>query len=33
VAYMFVLGWGDGGEGWKWRRRLFSWKEKQVVEL
>jgi len=27
LAGMFLLGWGEGGEAWKWRRRLFAWKE------
>jgi hypothetical protein len=27
VADMFDLGWGFGGEAWKWRRSLFAWEE------
>jgi hypothetical protein len=29
---MFVLGWGVGGESWKWRMRLLAWEEELVVE-
>jgi len=25
-------GWGDGGEAWKWRRRLWVWEEALVEE-
>jgi hypothetical protein len=32
VSGMFVLGWGVGGEAWKWRRRLLAWEEELVVE-
>jgi len=24
VADMCHIGWGEGGEAWKWRRRLFA---------
>jgi hypothetical protein len=24
---MFLLGWGEGGEAWKWRRRLLAWEK------
>ena len=27
VAEMHHLGWDEGREAWKWRRRLFAWKE------
>lgn len=27
------LGWGENGEAWKWRRRLFAWEEDKVGEL
>ena len=33
VANMFVFGWGEGAEAWKWRSCLFAWEEEQVVEL
>jgi len=26
----FLLGWGEGGDAWKWRRRLLAWEEKLV---
>ncbi|GAU29725.1 hypothetical protein TSUD_392130 [Trifolium subterraneum] len=29
---MFGLGWGVGGEAWKWRQRLLAWEEELVVE-
>jgi len=29
---MYTLGWGVGGEAWKWRRRLFAWEELLVGE-
>ena len=32
VAEMFVLGWGEGGGAWKWRRRLLAWEEELVGE-
>ncbi|GAU24627.1 hypothetical protein TSUD_289900 [Trifolium subterraneum] len=32
VSEMFTLGWGVGGEAWKWRRRLLAWEEELVVE-
>jgi len=32
VMEMFVLGWGVGGEMWKWRRMLFAWEEGLVGE-
>jgi len=32
VADMFLLGWGEGGEAWKWRRRLLAWEEELVIE-
>jgi len=27
VSDMFLLGWGEGGEVWKWHRRLLAWEE------
>jgi len=27
VVDMFSLGWEEGGEAWKWRRRLITWEE------
>lgn len=32
VSDMSLLGWDDGGEAWKWRRRLWDWEEELVVE-
>ena len=32
VAHMYALGWGEGGEAWKWRRRLWAWEEELVAE-
>ena len=32
VFAMLELGWGQGGETWKWRRRVFDWKEEMVGE-
>jgi len=32
VSEMFELGWGVGGEAWKWRRRLLAWEEGLVLE-
>jgi len=32
VAQMFDLGWDEGGEAWKWRRRLWAWEEELLVE-
>ena len=29
---MFDLGWDEGGEAWKWRRRLRAWEEELLVE-
>jgi len=29
---MFQLGWGEGGEAWKWRRRLWAWEEERLLE-
>jgi len=29
---MRELGWGDEGEGWRWRRRLWVWEEGMVRE-
>ena len=33
VLEMSQLGWGEGGETWRWRRRLFVWEEEMVGEL
>ena len=33
VSEMLQLGWGEGGEAWRWRRRLFAWEEKLVGEI
>jgi len=32
VAQMSGWGWNEGGEAWKWRRRLWAWEEALVVE-
>jgi len=29
---MFRLGWEEGGEAWRWRRRLWAWEEDMVEE-
>lgn len=29
---MLELGCGEGGETWKWKRRLFAWKQEIVGE-
>jgi len=33
VFDMYHLGWGEDGEAWRWRRRLFVWEEEEVGEL
>jgi len=33
VLEMSQLGWGEGGEAWRWRRKLFVWEEEMVGEL
>ena len=33
VFAMCTLGWGNDGEAWVWRRRLFAWEEALVGEL
>lgn len=33
VGAMQALGWGEDGEAWRWRRRLFAWEEDLVVEI
>jgi len=33
VFDMCQLGWGEEGEAWRWRRRLFAWEEEVVGEL
>ena len=30
---MCQLGWGEEGEAWRWRQRLFAWEEEVVGEL
>ena len=30
---MHLLGWGNEGGAWSWRRRLFAWEEEMVGEL
>jgi len=30
VADMFDLGWEEGGEAWRWRRRLWTWEEEML---
>jgi len=30
VEEMYAKGWGDGGEVWEWRRRLWDWEEELV---
>lgn len=32
VAEMWQLGWGDGGEAWKWKRSVRSWGEDLLGE-
>ena len=32
VADMFELGWEEGGEAWRWRRRLWAWEEDMLAE-
>ncbi|PNX61840.1 hypothetical protein L195_g052663, partial [Trifolium pratense] len=32
LDWRVILGWGVGGVGWSWRRRLFAWEETLVVE-
>ena len=33
VFDMCQVGWGEGGEAWKWRQGLFAWEEEVVGEL
>jgi hypothetical protein len=33
VGAMHTLGWGEDGEAWRWRRRLFAWEEELVVVI
>jgi len=33
VGAVHALGWGEDGEAWRWRRRLFAWEEDLVVEI
>ena len=32
VASMFAHGWEEGGEAWRWRRRLWVWEEDMLEE-
>jgi len=32
VADMCLLGWGEGGDAWGWRRRLLAWEEDLMKE-
>jgi hypothetical protein len=32
IATMHVLGWEEGGAGWRWRRRLWVWEEEMLEE-
>ena len=32
VKDMFLLGWGEGGDAWRWRRRLWEWEEELLEE-
>jgi hypothetical protein len=32
VVEMKRQGWGADGQQWRWRRRLFSWEEKQLAD-
>jgi len=32
VAEMFARGWDEGGDAWKWRRRLWVWEEEMLEE-
>jgi hypothetical protein len=32
VEEIYALGWEDGGQVWRWRRRLWVWEEDMVVE-
>ena len=32
VAQMFAWGWYEGGDAWRWRRRLWAWEEVLVEE-
>ncbi|KEH25429.1 hypothetical protein MTR_6g022740 [Medicago truncatula] len=32
VKDMFLQGWGEGGEAWQWRRRLWVWEEDLLEE-
>lgn len=33
VGEMHVLGWGEDGEVWGWRRQLMAWEEELVEEV
>jgi len=32
IRNMVLLGWGEGGEAWVWRRSLWVWEEKMLAE-
>ncbi|MCH91367.1 receptor-like kinase, partial [Trifolium medium] len=32
VKEMFLLGWGEGGDAWKWQRCLWAWEEELLGE-
>jgi len=33
VFDMCQLGWGEEGEAWSWRRRLFVWEEEMLGDM
>nr|ABD28474.1 hypothetical protein MtrDRAFT_AC148819g11v2 [Medicago truncatula] len=33
VVEMFARGWDEGGDAWKWRRRLWMWEEEMLEEF
>jgi len=33
VFDMCRLGWGEGGDAWRWRKQLFVWEEEMLGEL
>ena len=33
VRSLFLLGWGEGGEAWVWRRRLWVLEEEMLVSF
>lgn len=32
VAKMCQVGWGEGGEVWKWKHKFFAWEEEMIRE-